>query len=309
MRTTPRSRDRRSDPSQVRAGHHRRNRNAARRDRFILLAPLPKGETHHPKKLFERLSKQGLVRVRVNGRIFELEEDIPVPKDANLDIELVIDRLVVREGMTARLTDSIQTALRWSKNDVWFLIEDEGEWHVRTYTTAFANPATGFRMPELTPRHFSFNSHHGACELCHGLGSELFCDPDLIVPDRSQSLEDGAVKSWWARNPKLKALHDAQLKALIEHFNVDATAPFDRVPEEFAQALFYGTGKVAIKSGWKTNATTRSVSKPFEGLCVQASRLYETSESESTRKNLMRFMNPRPCKACGGKRLKPEYSA
>jgi excinuclease ABC subunit A len=277
--------------------------------RLMLLAPLPPAETRHPKKLFERLAKQGLVRVRVNGVVFDLEDDIPVAKDADVPIEAVIDRLVVREGLSARLTDSIQTALRWSKNDVWFLVEEADEWQLHTYTTAFANPETGFRMPELTPRHFSFNSHHGACERCQGLGSELFCDPDLLVPDRTQSLEDGAVKTWWARNPKLKALHDAQLQALIAHFNIDPKLPFEKLPPEFEKALCFGTGEVAIKSGWKTNATTRSVSKPFEGMCVQAARLFETSESESTRKNLMRFMNPRPCKACLGKRLKPEILA
>ncbi|MGK0189852.1 MAG: excinuclease ABC subunit A [Verrucomicrobiales bacterium] len=277
--------------------------------RLILLAPLPKSETRHPKKLFERLAKQGLVRVRVSGEIYDLEDDIPIEKGATPKIEAVIDRLVVREGLSARLMDSIQTALRWSQNDVWFLVEEHGNWELHTYTTAFANPETGFRMPELTPRHFSFNSHHGACTRCQGLGSELFCDPDLLVPDRTQTLTDGAVKSWWARNPKLKALHDAQLQALIAHFEIDQTVAFEKLPHEFERALFYGTGTEAIKSGWKTSAKTKSVSKPFEGLCVQASRLYETSESESTRKNLMRFMNPRPCGACEGKRLKPEILA
>jgi excinuclease ABC subunit A len=274
--------------------------------RLILLAPLPATETGSPKKLFDRLAKQGLVRVRVNGHIFELEDEIPITKDVEMKIELVIDRLIVREGLHARLMDSIQTALRWSKHDVWFLIDDDGSWKLQTYTTAFANPATGFRMPELTPKHFSFNSHAGACETCHGIGSELVCDPELMAPDDSISIEDGAVKSWWARNPKLRAMHDAQLAALVDHFSVDRTLPFNRLSEEFRKALFYGTGKVAIKSGWKTSATTRSVSKPFEGLCVQAARLYETSESESTRKNVRRFMNPRPCRACEGRRLRPE---
>ena len=198
--------------------------------RLILLAPLPKTETRHPKKLFERLAKQGLVRVRVDGEIYDLEDDIPITKGAALEIEAVIDRLVVREGLSARLMDSIQTALRWSKHDVWFLVEDQGDWELHTYTTAFANPRTGFRMPELTPRHFSFNSHQGACERCQGLGSELFCDPELLVPDRTQSLDDSAVKTWWARNPKLKALHVAQLKALISHFGVDTTVPFGKAP-------------------------------------------------------------------------------
>ena len=284
--------------------------------RLMLLAPLPQSEIRQPKKLFDRLAKQGLVRVRVNGHIFELEDDIPVANDAtDLSIELVIDRLIVREGLGARLSDSIQTALRWSKQDVWFLVQPadrskgENEWDLRTFTTAFANPNTGFRMPELTPRHFSFNSHHGACERCQGLGTELFCDPELLVPDQSVSINDGAVKSWWSRNAKLKALHTAQLQALVAHFNVDTSLPFEKLPAEFQQALFHGTGNEAIKSGWKTSATTRSVSKPFEGLCVQAARLYETSESESTRKNVMRFMNPRPCGDCHGRRLRPEILA
>ena len=110
------------------------------------------------------------------------------------------------------------------------------------FTTAFANPNTGFRMPELTPKHFSFNSHAGACETCHGLGSQLVCDPELLVPDDSVSIDDGAVKSWWARNPKLRALHDAQLDALVNHFSIDRSVAFSRLPEEFKQALFYGNG-------------------------------------------------------------------
>ncbi len=276
--------------------------------RIILLAPVPAAERGDAKTLFQRLKKQGFVRVRVDGDMRELDDEIVVKKGADPQIEIVVDRLAVREGMQDRLIDSIRTALRWSQDEVWALVEDEvaGGWREERFTTAFRNPKTGFRLAELTPRHFSFNSALGACPECQGLGVTMVPDPDLIVPDRHLSLKDGAVKSWWAKNPKLLVLHTRQMEALVAHFQVDESVPFEKLPRAFQDALFQGTGKTAIATGWKTSGTTKSVAKPFEGLLAQALRLYQDSESEFVRKHLTRFMNPSPCPSCGGRRLRRE---
>ena len=272
------------------------------RSKVVLLAPIAKGEAGDLRPTFERLQRSGFVRVRVDGEILELGEDLKVDRRTKHSVEAVVDRLVVRDGIRVRLMDSIETALRWSPEELEILIEEEGAWRHQTFTTAFANPKTGFKMPELTPRHFSFNSHNGACPRCHGLGTELVGDPSLLVPDESKSIAEGAVKSWWARNKKLKVIHDRAVAGVAEHFNVPLDVPFKQLPEEFKMALFYGTGDVPIKTG----TATRKTIKPHEGLLVQAQRLHEESESETTRRNVRRFMNPKPCPKCQGKRLRPE---
>ena len=315
--------------------------------RVMLLAPVPAvevGGSGDLRPIFSRLRKAGFVRVRVEGQILDLED--PAGEAARLDdrgravppsaaagapshitdtttappdaepasprVQIVIDRLAMRPDGLDRLIDSIRTALRWSRDEVWALVEDAhvaGGWREERFTTSFRNLKTGFRLPELTPRHFSFNSHQGACPACHGLGTQLECDPDLLVPDRSLSLAEGAVKSWWTGNPTMLAFEKQQLAALATHFHAPMELPFDKLPNSFQDALFHGTGPTAIKTGWKTGGTTRSLSKPFEGLVPQARRLYETSESEALRKNLARFMNPIRCAACHGRRLRPEILA
>lgn len=277
--------------------------------RLMVLSPLPASELIQPKKLWDKLARQGFVRVRVHGEIRELEEKPEIAEGTLVDI--VIDRLVVRPDAKTRLMDSVSIALRWSgANSQVILMRQEGDgWVEERFTTLFMNPETGFRMPPLTPKHFSFNSHHGACAQCQGLGVEMHCDPALLVPDPDKSLAEGALRTWWAKNAKLRALQDRQITALAEHFQVDQRTSFRSLPEKFKQALLYGTGKEAIKSGWKTSATTRSVAKPFEGLVVQAHRLLESSESEFVRQNVRRFMNPCPCTVCQGRRLKAEILA
>ncbi len=277
--------------------------------RFMILAPLPDSERIQPKKLLEKLNRQGFVRIRTGGRIVEIEEKPDISEGAAVDI--VIDRLVNRPDVRTRLIDSVTIALRWSgaNSSVIALRQDGDGWVEEKFTTLFMNPATGFRMPALTPKHFSFNSHHGACPQCQGLGVELHCDPALLAPDPDKSLADGAVRTWWAGNAKLRAMQDRQIGALAAHFGADLKTPFAQLPEAFKHALFFGTGKTPIKSGWKTGDTTRSIAKPYEGLTVQAKRLLEESESEFVKRNVRRFMNPTPCLACGGRRLKPEILA
>ena len=271
--------------------------------KLMVCAPLPDAETGQGAKLCDRLARQGFVRIRVNGVVRELEEK-PDVSGKKTTVELVVDRLVVRPESQTRLLDSVLIALRWSgpTSTVLVLVDDAGIWQERRFTTLYANPETGFRMPPLTPKHFSFNSHLGACATCEGLGSTLTFDPDLVVPDPDKSLEDGALRTWWSKNAKLKAVQDRQIEGLGEHFSVDRKKPFRSLPQEFKEALFHGSGSTAVASKTKT----KTITKPFEGLAAQAERLLKESESEFMKQNIRRYMNPSRCTACHGRRLKPE---
>ncbi len=278
--------------------------------RVVVLAPVVDGEAGDLKGLFEKLRRQGFVRVRVDGEMRELEEEgwRPAVRESHV-VEVVVDRLVVREGVRARLMESIETALRWNEREIRFLVGGEGAEEVMGFTTAYANARTGYLLEKLTPQHFSFNTHVGACGMCEGVGTVMAADPGLLVPDGVKSLAAGAVKTWWSRVPKMKALHEAGLAALARHFAVSMEVPFKELPEDFKRALFYGTGEKAISTGWKTAENRRSVAKPYEGLVVEAERLYLSAESEGMRGLVGRFMNPKVCPACGGKRLRPEALA
>ncbi|MFN0130289.1 MAG: excinuclease ABC subunit UvrA [Verrucomicrobiales bacterium] len=295
--------------------------------RLMILAPLPVaeiGDTGDLRPLLTRLQKAGFVRLRVDGTVHELESfaaeqasrETPwrFASGSPPPVEIVIDRLAIRPDDGDRLIDSVRTALRWSRDEVWALIDERsGEappgWREHRFTTAFLNGETGFRLAELTPRHFSFNSPLGACPDCQGLGVQLEADPDLLVPDRSLSLAEGAVKSWWSGNPTMLGIHKQELEALAAHFQVRRDAPFDSLPAAFRDALFHGTGTTAVKTGWKTSGTTRSLAKPFEGLVPQARRLYDASESEALKRHIARFMRGRTCPSCAGRRLRPEILA
>ncbi len=277
--------------------------------RCVVLAPLPQQEADLLKATLEKLKRQGFVRIRLDGQVVELDDTLKPERGVEHQIEVVVDRLVIREGVRQRLMESIEAALKWSEHEVQFLIGREGAEEVMTFTTAYANPRTGYLMEKLTPQHFSFNTHWGACPTCEGVGSLMAPDPGLIVPDPSLSLSEGAVKSWWARNPKLKALHERGLEALAKHFGVSWEAPFKTLPAAFQQALFHGTGDEAIATGWSTTSNKRSLAKPYEGLLHEAKRLHDHAESDALRAQLSRFMNPLPCPDCGGKRLRPESLA
>ena len=274
------------------------------RTRLLLLAPLPTEETRPLPEFLDRLKKQGFLRVRLDGDIIELDGDEEqslkrFAKKLPKEVEIVVDRLVIKEDIRSRLADSIETALRLSRTRVSALVQspdadrDAGEsWERHDFTTTFTNPDTGFSLPPLTPRHFSFNSHVGACPECHGLGSRLAADPELFVPDPTKSLNDGAIKTWWTGSKMRKGYHQRLVLDLAKHLGEDADTPLKDLSREFKRALFFG--EPAAK---------------FEGLSVHAMRLLETSKSEVTKRNVRRFMSPKPCKSCEGRRLRPEILA
>jgi excinuclease ABC subunit A len=185
----------------------------------------------------------------------------------------------------------------------------EEQWEEQRYSTNYGNAQTGFTLGELTPKHFSFNSHLGACPACHGLGTELLCDPDLMISDPTKTLAEGAIAPWRRGNKRMQAYYRHLQGALVKHFQIDEDMPFAELPEPFKQALYFGTGDEPIEMSFGANGQAKKVERPFEGLVPQMQRLYEETESEFTRNRIRTFMRKVPCKTCHGARLKPEILA
>ncbi len=277
--------------------------------RLIVLSPQPAAKADTLKPFFEKLRRQGFIRVRLDGQIIELDTDPPLSKSEKHQLDIVIDRLVVRPDARPRLMEAIEAALHWNEREVQFIATAEGNDTLHSFTTAYTNPKTGYSLEKLTPQHFSFNTHLGACPACEGVGSILRPDPALIVPDESKSLADGAIKSWWAKIPKLKIIFNRGIEALAKHYQIDEKAPFSSLPAGFKDSLFHGTGEIAIDTGWQKTPNKKSLAKPFEGLLAEIARLYRNAESEMLKANLTRLMAPHPCAACEGRRLRKESLA
>ncbi len=277
--------------------------------KFLLLAPLVEGQTGEFRDVVDKARREGFVRLRVDGEVVELSD----PKGVRLEktkphwIEAVVDRLVARPDLGQRLADSVETALRRGGGRLATSRLEPGteKWAEEKFSTDFCNPATGFTLPRLTPKHFSFNSHLGACPACHGIGAESFFDPDLVV-DPDLSLAQGTVRPWKMATKRMKAYYAAVLEALI----ADTPAPMDKpwrdLPENFQNLLLHGSGtrKIPMSLGAK-----KTVEKPFEGVLAQMEHLYATSQSEFTKKRLRLCMGRRVCRECGGARLRPEILA
>jgi excinuclease ABC subunit A len=278
--------------------------------RFILLAPLVEREVGEFRDVIEKARREGFVRLRVDGEMIELGQPEPIKLDKGKrhTIEAVVDRLVVRPELGQRLADSIETALRWGSNHITVSRQspDGGDWVEQRFSTDYCNPATGFTMTRLTPKHFSFNSHLGACPACHGIGTQMFCDPELMV-DPAKSLADGTIKPWKTGNKRMRSYYAALLAGLVREFGVSENAPFRELPREFQSALFFGTGDREL--AFKIGVGGKIVEKPFEGLVPQLERMLEKSESEFTKNRLRAFTGWKKCETCQGARLRPEILA
>src|SRR5437764_5331238 len=281
--------------------------------RIIVLAPLIENQLGEFRDVIEKAKREGFIRVRIDGRIAELDrpEPIRLKKNEPHTIEAVVDRLVVRDGIRIRLTDSIETALKWGGNRVVVLKQTsnaELSWTSEElrYSTDYGNAETGFTLAELTPKHFSFNSHLGACPACHGLGTQLACDPALVISDPGKTLAEGAITQWRRGTKRMQAYYRHLQGALVKHFDVDENVPFTELPERFKEALYFGTGDQPIEMSFSSNGRSNKKGHPFEGLVPQIERLYEETRSELTRNRIRAFMTREPCKVCGGARLKPE---
>src|SRR5213075_3273699 len=241
-------------------------------------------------------------------------EPIRLKKSERHTIEAVVDRLVVRDGIRVRLTDSVETALKWGGNKLSILRENKSpaskseEWVEERFSTDYGNAETGFTLGELTPKHFSFNSHHGACPACHGLGTQLVGDPELMIYDQTKTLAEGAITPWRRGTKRMRVYYRHLQDALIKHFNVNEDMPFADLPEGFKAALYFGTNGEPVEMDFGSNGE-KKITKPFEGLVPQMQRVYEQTESEFTRNRIRAFMTRETCKVCDGARLKPETLA
>lgn len=277
--------------------------------RLMVLAPI--AAEGDGKGMIGDLQRQGFVRVRIGGEIYELEQAEGAWPEEGGEVEIVVDRLVVKDGVDSRLADSVEIALRICGLEVRAIVQEKGarEWEELSFATSFRNPDSGFELPALSARHFSFNSHLGACEACHGLGTEVFCDPFLAVPDRSKTLAEGAVAVWSKGSKKKKGWNQLHIEALASDFEVSLDEPFESLPKDFRKALFFGTGGRKIMVPWEKDGQIVPWKKEFEGICRQVERLYLETESDGVKRSMSRFMTSRECKSCGGKRLKPEFLA
>jgi excinuclease ABC subunit A len=276
--------------------------------RAYLLAPIVRDRKGEYRKEFQDLLKKGFQRVKVNGEFFDLDSPPELDKKYRHNIDVVVDRIVVREGLETRLADSLRTALDLA--DGIAILETapaEGEEPRRiTFSENFACPVSGFTIPEIEPRLFSFNAPYGACPACDGLGAELFFDPRLVVPDEGISLLRGAIAPWAkGQSPYYRQT----IEALAKHYEFDKSAKWRDLPERAREVLLYGSDGEKIRFRYDEGGRVYEISRPFEGVLPNLERRYRETDSAWSREEMERYQNNRPCGVCGGFRLKPEALA
>src|SRR5271167_4460263 len=272
--------------------------------RLLLLAPVVRDRKGEYRKELAELQRRGFTRVKVDGTLYEIADVPALNRKIKHEIEAVVDRLVVREGISSRLADSFETALSMSDGVVYAENADSGERTV--FSSRFACPVSGFSIEEIEPRLFSFNSPHGACPACDGLGVESFFDPALVVPDERLSLAGGAVMPWTgAQSP----YYDQTLQSLARHFKVRTSDAWQDLPVKVRDAILNGTGEEPVAFTYKDGVRAYTVTKPFEGVVRNLQRRYQESESVWVREELSRYQADKPCAVCNGARLKPEALA
>ncbi|MCC7305702.1 MAG: excinuclease ABC subunit UvrA [Alphaproteobacteria bacterium] len=273
--------------------------------KLYILAPIVRGRKGEYKKEFKELRAKGFQRIKIDGKLYEIDEVPDLNKKLKHDIEVVVDRIVIRGDLGNRLADSVETALRLADG---LLIAENAETKEQTlFSEKFACPVSGFTIPEIEPRLFSFNSPHGACPECDGLGVKLYVDPDLVVPDPEKSIEEGAIEPW---NGGFAPFYLQAMQAVADHFGFKITTPWAKLKKEHQEKILYGTGNTIIKTvyhaksgnDWKSN-------KPFEGVIPNIERRLKDTGSDSQHEKLSEFQTGSLCTICNGARLKPEALA
>ncbi|MDQ0340868.1 excinuclease ABC subunit A [Caldalkalibacillus uzonensis] len=274
------------------------------RTKLQILAPVVRGRKGEHAKLLEQIAKQGFVRVRVNGEVRDLAEEIKLEKNKKHTIEVVVDRIIVKEGIASRLADSIETALDIAEGKV--LIDVIGEEEL-LFSSNLACPECGFSMEELAPRLFSFNSPYGACPHCDGLGSRLEVDPDLVIPDPSLSINEGAIAPWEGSS---SPYYEQLLASVCDHFGIDRDVPFKDLPQNQQELLLYGSNGERFYFRYENEfGQVREQHVPFEGVVHQVERRYKETGSDYIREQLEAYMSNKACPNCKGARLRPEALA
>lgn len=278
--------------------------------RGYLLAPVVRGRKGEFRKEMADWLKRGFQRVKVNGEFYEIPDAPSLDKKFKHDIDVVVDRIVIRPDLGARLADSLEQALDLADGIAVFEYADEkldnGEARRVTFSSKFACPVSGFTIPEIEPRLFSFNNPFGACPACDGLGHEMRIDPEMIVPDHSLSLKKGAIAPW---AKSTSPYYGQTLDALAKHFGFSTTKPWSELPQSARDAILFGTGTEAVRMAYNDGLRAYEVKKPFEGVITNMERRWKETESDWAREEIGRFMSETPCAACNGFRLKPEALA
>ena len=269
--------------------------------KFIVLSPVIRGKKGEHQKVFEDARKQGFARVRVDGIHYDLTEQIPCEKNKKHDIELVVDRLVLKEGLRRRLTDSIETACAHS--DGLVMIELPGTDEVLSFSQNYACEDCGISLSELEPRMFSFNNPSGACPHCTGLGFQLVADPDLVIPDSTKSILDGAIQVSGWQSARTDSVFRMYFEALAQKYRFSLAVPFRELSEEAKDVVLYGTKGEKLRMTYNRGNGMGVLEQPFEGIMNNISRRYRETQSDAARKELEECMSTAPCPHCGGKRL------
>ncbi len=271
--------------------------------KISILAPIARGKKGEFQKELKKLQKDGFVRVRVDGELRELGDDMALDKNKRHNIDVVVDRLFVKEGIRRRLRDSLEIATHLSDGLVRVDVAGGDE---ILFSEKYACPECGISMPELAPRNFSFNSPYGACTDCDGLGTRMYFDENLVVPDRELSVREGAIAPWSGRS---SVYHYQMLDALAQHYGFDLNSPFNQLPKEIQTVLLSGSGKEMIRFYLDREGRRFFYSRPFEGILKQLDRRYKETNSNAVRMDLSRYINLQECPTCHGSRLKKESLA
>lgn len=274
------------------------------RTRLQILAPIVSGRKGEHTKLLQDIQKQGFVRVRVDGELRDLSESIELEKNKKHSIEVVVDRIVVKEDVRTRLADSLETALKLSEGQVIVDIIDQEE---LLFSSNLACPMCGFSIDELSPRMFSFNSPFGACPECDGLGAKMIVDPDLIITDSSKSIADGAFEAWAGSTSNY---YPQFMAAVCSHYGIPRDVPVSELSAEQMKKLLYGTGGEKVRFEYENDFGFRKEAfVPFEGVVNNLARRYRDTASDSMREYIAEYMSAKPCGSCKGQRLKKETLA
>ena len=269
--------------------------------RFLILSPVIRGKKGEHTKVFENARKQGFARVRVDGILYDLTEEIKLEKNKKHTIELVVDRLVLKEGIRRRLTDSIETACSHSGGLV--IIQIPGEKEELSFSQNYACDDCGISLPELEPRMFSFNNPSGACPSCTGLGFQLIADEDLVIPDKNKSIFEGAIQASGWQSARTDSIFRMYFEALAQKYHFSLTVPVKDLPKEAMDVILYGTGGEKLRMTYNRGNGMGVLEQPFEGILNNISRRYRETQSDAARKELEECMATAPCPSCHGNRL------
>lgn len=273
--------------------------------RMQILAPVIRARKGEHQKIFEDAKKGGYVRVRVDGNMYDLEEEIKLEKNKKHNIEIVVDRLAIKPEVRARLTDSVETASALSGGLVIADMLDKGE---VTFSQNYACPDCGISIEELTPRMFSFNNPYGACPTCSGLGMRLEIDPDLILPNKNLSIRQGAIKASGYNTTDENSIGQMYFRALAKKYDFSLDVPIKELPKEAIDLILYGNGKEKLELEWKRpGGGGGTYYHAFEGVINSLKRRYAESSSESVKAEIEECMSEIPCPDCHGKRLKKRF--